>query len=83
MRLLRRCLAKSPRQRLHHIADARIELEDPQITRMPRQDAAPRSAVTGFGRRLAWAALGGTLVAAQALLYLGLRPAEQVGPPRP
>jgi Tol biopolymer transport system component len=27
-RLLRRCLAKDPRQRLHHIADARIELED-------------------------------------------------------
>jgi len=28
LRLLRRCLAKSPRQRLHHIADARIELEE-------------------------------------------------------
>jgi len=28
VRLLRRCLAKSPRHRLHHIADARIELED-------------------------------------------------------
>jgi len=27
-RLLRRCLAKDPRNRLHHIADARIELED-------------------------------------------------------
>ncbi len=27
-RLLRRCLAKDPRERLHHIADARIELED-------------------------------------------------------
>jgi len=28
VRLLRRCLAKKLRQRLHHIADARIELED-------------------------------------------------------
>ncbi len=28
--LLRRCLTKDPRQRLHHIADARIELEDRQ-----------------------------------------------------
>ena len=27
-RLLRRCLAKDPRKRLHHIADARIELEE-------------------------------------------------------
>ena len=27
-RLLRRCLAKDPRNRLHHIADARIELAD-------------------------------------------------------
>ena len=29
-RLLRRCLAKDPRNRLHHIADARIEFEDPE-----------------------------------------------------
>ena len=27
-RLLRRCLAKSPRERFHHIADARLELEE-------------------------------------------------------
>jgi serine/threonine protein kinase len=27
-RLLRRCLDKDPRQRMHHIADARIELDD-------------------------------------------------------
>lgn len=27
-RLLRRCLAKDPRKRLHHIADARLELEE-------------------------------------------------------
>ena len=27
-RLLRRCLAKEPRNRLHHIADARLEIED-------------------------------------------------------
>jgi serine/threonine protein kinase len=40
-RVLRRCLAKDPRDRYHHIADARIELDDTerersQVRRTPR-----------------------------------------------
>jgi serine/threonine protein kinase/WD40 repeat protein len=33
--LLRRCLAKDPRKRLHHVADARIELEDLEEVEVP------------------------------------------------
>jgi serine/threonine protein kinase len=34
-RVLRRCLAKYPRDRYHHIADARIDLEDAEPVRSP------------------------------------------------
>ena len=34
-RVLRRCLAKDPDERLHHIADARLELEEPRIPSGP------------------------------------------------
>lgn len=55
-RLLRRCLAKDPHNRLHHIADARIELED--------TDDSPRPAGTSRWRN--W-----TLVAALAGVAAG------------
>jgi serine/threonine protein kinase len=35
-RLLQRCLQKDPKQRLHDIADARIELDEARTTRQPR-----------------------------------------------
>jgi eukaryotic-like serine/threonine-protein kinase len=41
-RLLARCLRKDPKQRLHHIADARLELEDPTA------DGAATAAVQAF-----------------------------------
>ena len=34
-RLLTRCLTKDPRERLHHIADARLELQDALAGRLP------------------------------------------------
>ena len=70
MRVLRRCLAKDPGRRYHHIADARIELEDaeplPELeaTQSPAPSAAPRPWVTG--------AVGVLLVAAITLLLLNL-----------
>ena len=61
-RLLRRCLVKDPGKRLHHIADARIELEDPETTGPEdAADAAPAH------RRAAFV-LGGVLVGALAVL---------------
>ena len=40
-RLLRRCLARDPRRRLHHIADARLEM---RTTPSPSRAAMPRTA---------------------------------------
>ena len=45
-RLLRRCLQKDPAQRLHHIADARLEIDD-----AGRETREPGEAARGAGRR--------------------------------
>jgi Tol biopolymer transport system component len=68
-RLLRRCLAKDPRLRLHHMADARIELaEAPSVT-----EAGARAGAAPGGQRwttlLPWAlALG--LAGALGVVYV-------------
>jgi Tol biopolymer transport system component/tRNA A-37 threonylcarbamoyl transferase component Bud32 len=68
-RLLRRCLNKDARRRLHHIADARIEIED--TLREPlgaRSESAALSGARWFaGRRRVWA-----LASAAAALLLAL-----------
>jgi serine/threonine protein kinase/Tol biopolymer transport system component len=76
-RLLRRCLEKDARRRLHDIADARIELEDAL-----REPHASTSAAAGglppLARKrevLAWAAALG--VAAVAVAVTLLRPDER------
>jgi serine/threonine protein kinase/WD40 repeat protein len=66
--LLRRCLAKDPSKRLHHIADARIDLEDkdPFIS-------APVSSPRGY--RIAIVALATALVLSLSVTLLAfLRP---------
>jgi Tol biopolymer transport system component len=56
-RLLRRCLAKDPRKRVHHIADARIELEE--------TDQSPPAIVSSArGYKIAIAVLALALAAA-------------------
>jgi serine/threonine protein kinase/Tol biopolymer transport system component len=60
-RLLRRCLAKDPRERLHDMADARLEIRDAAMS------VAEQAPATRDSSRLAW-----TLVAALALLSLAL-----------
>jgi Tol biopolymer transport system component len=73
-RLLRRCLKKDPRQRLHHIADARIELEDTDLPPPAAERVSPRY-------RIAFAVLAVALVgvAAAALLSLRRLPAHPSG----
>ena len=56
-RLLRRCLAREPRGRLRHIADARLELQDMDVG-----DAALPQAVAPVGLR--WMPLAAVAVAA-------------------
>ena len=75
VRLLRRCLAKSPRERLHHIADARIELEEAG-TELSAGPTAPQGAARAPARRrlavpLLAAALVATLGALLAVLLQG------------
>jgi len=77
--LLRRCLERSPRNRLHDIADARIVLDEAIQGRSADEPAAvgsptavPRS---GFGATLPWVAglALGALIASLAGWGLGLR----------
>jgi eukaryotic-like serine/threonine-protein kinase len=61
-RLLQRCLDKDPRRRMHHIADARVELDD---ALSPLPSTRLRNS-TSRRRTLAW------LAAAALLLFAGL-----------
>jgi Tol biopolymer transport system component len=63
-RLLRRCLEKDPKRRLHDIADARIELDDPLTA-----PAGEARALSWIDRgRVAWARFGVALLAVAVLM---------------
>jgi len=72
-RLLRRCLAKEPEDRLHHIADARIEIRDALSGDSPDEikfSGTPQAQARG-SRVLPWAiAALGVVIAAGALYAL-------------
>jgi Tol biopolymer transport system component len=77
-RLLRRCLERDQRSRIHDIADARIEIE--QATRGVPETAAVPAAATGrrhatSRERVAWALAAVATVAAIAVLGLAQRKA--------
>ncbi len=77
-RVLRRCLVRDPRQRLHDVADARIELEDadePVATAPP----PPRSSLVS--RALPWAVAAVAIGLAAVLLLRPHPPAPPVPPP--
>ncbi len=61
--LLRRCLQKDPKRRLHDIADARIEIEEAQAATTSGSTTTPVEAPSRRGR-LAWTAGVGLLGAA-------------------
>ncbi len=78
-RLLRRCLEKDPRHRLHDIADVRIELQEVIAGdgQEPATSAAP--AIGWTGSRIAWAIAGLALgVVATSLLVPRWRMPETV-----
>jgi Tol biopolymer transport system component len=64
--LLRRCLQKDPKRRLHDIADARIEIEEAPTASGSGELAAPGAAAPARGAKLLWG-LGGALVATAIL----------------
>ena len=67
-RLLRRCLERNPKRRLHDIADARLMLEEVAVG---GDDAPVVPAPTGGAGRAAWLAVAAALVAGLALGALG------------
>jgi serine/threonine-protein kinase len=73
--LLRRCLTKDPRQRLHDIADARLEIDDAIGRTAEPQPVAVTASASQGRERLAWAAtvtvLATALVALASVLYFG------------
>jgi serine/threonine-protein kinase len=77
-RLLRRCLQRDPKQRLHDIGDARLELED--VTEVPASSGLARTrwripAMTAIGLLVA-----GALIGIAGSLMRG-SPAREVGTP--
>ncbi len=75
--LLKRCLQKDSRQRLHDVADARIELEDSDLHVTP--DTAP---VARVPLRLAWTGIGvlAGLALAGVFWWAGARPRVPAAP---
>jgi serine/threonine-protein kinase len=75
--LLRRCLQKDPARRTHHIADARLEIED-AIQQSPAGIPAPAPAKVRRGERLFGVAgmlLASALGGIAALTFVGARDA--------
>ena len=70
--LLRRCLQKESRKRLHDIADARIEIEETQTGQAEEEMTPPTTAATYTPRRLAVAGVLGAVLLA-AVFLIGLR----------
>jgi len=79
-RLLRRCLAKDPRSRLHDIGDARLELEDALAG--PASGPMPVVMRSAPGLRLLAGVASGLLIGALAVGIWVWRSARPSSPPR-
>jgi len=73
---VRRCLRKDPKQRLHHVADARIVIDDLIEGRLD-ESPAPAAVVTRRASRLPWAVAGAVAV----LLALSVATRPSAPPP--
>jgi serine/threonine protein kinase len=75
-RLLRHCLEKDAGERLHDIADARLELTD-ALRGEPDIEAPPRQNAMHWKKRVAWAAASAAsiLIAGALAAWWALRPA--------
>jgi hypothetical protein len=81
--LLRRCLQKDLRRRLHDAADARIEIEEALAAPVTAEPAAPGAVVRALGRREMILGVGALLLVAvvSGLAIWNLKPAPPA--PRP
>ncbi len=73
-RLLRRCLERNPKLRLHDIADARIVIDEVLSGRVEESDALPAvaSAAPARGRRLTWMLAATAALATAAAVTLAV-----------
>jgi len=81
--LLQRCLEKDPRRRLHHVADARIELEDLHAVRPPAAElprAAPAAGQRQWRPTVLVVAAAAAIVAGGAVALRYLTPSPLTGP---
>jgi eukaryotic-like serine/threonine-protein kinase len=80
--LLRRCLEKDPVDRLHDIADARIEIQDATVKPAATAVTGPsRRAAARWVRSIPWVVAAGSLATALLLLQLSSeRSGSLVGP---
>jgi len=76
--LLKRCLQKDPRRRLHDIADARIEIEEAQTASASGEARASAPAASAPRARLLWG-LGGVLVATAVFAVTSLLARREPG----
>jgi Tol biopolymer transport system component len=78
VRLVRRCLEKDPRRRLHDISDARIEMEE--ALRTPAEEAATKTPRVAPSRLARWALLTTAIVAVAVAAGLYVHRAADVAP---
>ena len=79
-RLLRRCLAKDPKRRLHDIVDARIEIDE-AVESPSADEKTERSSLTRRSHPVVWAIAGvlaGTVIAVLAFQRLARPPSDPV-----
>ena len=81
-RLLRRCLEKDPKERLHDVADARIEIKDAGALRVDGRAASVAVQRAGWRRALPWTVAVGAL-AVGAVLALWAASRRPPAPPAP
>jgi Tol biopolymer transport system component len=80
-KLLHRCLQKDRRQRLHDIADARIEIEEAMASPVGAETTAEVAVRKGWRKKLAWPTAGAlALIAAALATIMVYRPKERPGP---
>jgi Tol biopolymer transport system component len=83
-RLLRRCLERNPKNRLHDIADARIVLEEVARGESEPAGPAPEPAREARASRLPWLVAAASAVLAVAAIVVATRGGgAPSGPPRP
>ena len=79
--LLRRCLQRDPERRLHHIADVRLDLDEPATEPVDsRPPVPPTPPVPLWARMAPWALAAVALGAAAWAIWL--RPSDPTGGPR-